>query len=247
VILRETWDYHLRLDEFLAWVERVSTVTRLLNPPSIVRWNAHKGYLRDLEQRGIPIIPTIWLAAGTRANFAALMQGADWQKAVIKPTVSASAFETRLFTPADGEQAQAHLDRLLPTRDLMMQEFLSSVLGYGERSLMFIEGQFTHSVRRSEPFRDDDLPNPTLHADATEEEIAFARSVLATLPETPLYARVDIALDNSDRLCLMELELIEPSLFFELSPEAAGVMAGAIERGLLADPKVGTYLLNKQK
>lgn len=235
-ILRETWDYHLRLEEFLAWIARVSTSTRLLNPPSIVRWNAHKGYLRDLEQRGVPIIPTIWLSSGTQADFASLIQQAGWQKAVIKPTVSASAFETRLFTLADHRRAQSHLDRLLPTRDLMMQEFLTSVYEHGERSLMFIEGQYTHSVRRSEPFRNDDLPNPTLHADATPEEITFAQSVLATLPETPLYARVDIALDNSDQLCLMELELIEPSLFFTFTPSAAAAMADAIEQLLRANP-----------
>jgi hypothetical protein len=231
-ILRETWDYHLRLDEFLSWVDHTSNVTLLLNSPSLVRWNAHKGYLRDLEQRGIPIIPTIWLQAGSTADFTILLEQTGWQKVVIKPTVSASAFETRLFTPNDHKQAQAHLDRLLPARDLMMQAFLTSVQTYGERSLMFIGGEYTHAVRRQEPFRDDSLPNPTLPAEATPEEITFANSVMQVLPEPPLYARVDIAHDNDNHLCLMELELIEPSLFFQFSPDAAKKMADAIERHL---------------
>jgi hypothetical protein len=231
-VLRETWDYHLRLEEFLAWVDHTSNVTLLLNPPSLVRWNAHKGYLHDLEQRGIPIIPTIWLQAGSTPDITTLIEQTGWQKVVIKPTVSASAFETRLFTLDDHKQAQAHLDRLLPARDLMMQAFLTSVQTYGERSLMFIEGEYTHAVRRQEPFRDDDIPNPTLPAEATPKEITFANSVMQGLPEPPLYARVDIAHDNDNHLCLMELELIEPSLFFQFSPHAAKHMADAIERHL---------------
>lgn len=229
VLLRETWDYHLRLDEFLEWVDRVAGVTRLFNPASLVRWNAHKGYLRDLEARGVPIIPTIWLSKGSHADYAALIREAEWQKAVIKPMVSASAFETRLFGAGQADEAQAHLDRLLPERDLMVQMFIESVHSYGERSLMFIQGAFTHSVRRTEQFVEEGTASPTRSADATSQEIVFAASVLQALPEQPLYARVDIARGNDGNLRLMELELIEPSLFFDFSQGAAKKMADALE------------------
>lgn len=231
-VLRETWDYHHRLEEFLGWLARVERLTTILNPTSLVRWNAHKGYLRDLEQRGIAIVPTMWLAAGTQADFASLIGQTGWDKAVIKPTVSASAFETLLFTAEQAEAAQAHIDRLLPARDLMMQAFLPAVQAYGERSLMFVDGVFTHSVRRPEPFMNDGIDYTSRPAEAAAEEIAFATDVLRALPEMPLYARVDIAPSNDDQLFLMELELIEPSLFFQFSSRAAGLMADALERRL---------------
>jgi hypothetical protein len=230
-VLRETWDYHHRLDEFMGWIEQVEKRTTLLNSPGLVRWNAHKTYLRDLEANGVPIVPTIWLEAGTQANFRAEVLARGWQRqqVVIKPTVSASAFETLLFSEEDAARAQEHIGRLLPSRDLMLQPFLPSVQAYGERSLMFIDGTYTHAVRRPEPFMGDDIPYESRPAQATADEIAFASSVLDALPETPLYARVDIAPD-AEQLRLMELELIEPSLFFKFSPRAVTLMADGIER-----------------
>jgi hypothetical protein len=97
-VIRSTWDYHLRLAEFLAWAERAATLRPLWNPLDIIRWNTHKSYLRDLEQRGIPIVPTIWLARGTYADLARLMADHSWQTVVVKPAVSASAYATLLVT-----------------------------------------------------------------------------------------------------------------------------------------------------
>jgi hypothetical protein len=231
-VIRETWDYHLRLHEFLAWVDRVEYQTILLNSPQLVRWNAHKGYLRDLESRGIPIVPTVWLQAGAHADFRTLMSQTGWQQAVIKPTVSASAFETRLFSTDEDDEAQAHIDRLLAARDLMLQPFLRSVQAYGERSVIFINGEYTHAARRPEPFVSDGVKRESRPAEATREEIDFSSRVLRGLPETPLYARVDVAPDDEGNLRLMELELIEPSLFFHFSPLAVERMAGGIERRL---------------
>jgi hypothetical protein len=233
-VIRETWDYHLRLHAFLAWVDRVEHQTILLNSPQFVRWNAHKGYLRDLESLGIPIVPTVWLEAGAHADFRTLMSQTGWERAVIKPTVSASAFETRLFSAQEDDQAQAHIDRLLVARDLMLQPFLRSVQAYGERSVIFIDGEHTHAARRAEPFMGDGIERESRPAEATQEEIDFASRVLRVLPETPLYARVDVAPDDEGHLRLMELELIEPSLFFQFSPLAVERMAGGIERRLRA-------------
>ena len=231
-VIRETWDYHLRLDQFLAWIDKVEHQTLLLNTPDLVHWNAHKGYLRGLESRGIPIVPTVWLAAGAHADFRTLMSLAGWQKVVIKPTVSASAFETLLFSTQEDDQAQAHIDRLLTTRDLMIQPFLRSVQAYGERSVIFIDGEYTHAARRAEPFMGDGVERESRPAEATQEELYFASRVLRILPETPLYARIDVAPDDEGNLRLMELELIEPSLFFHFSQLAIKRMAGGIERRL---------------
>ena len=150
-VLRSTRDYHHRLQEFLSWVEHVATVTSLWNPLEVVRWNTHKSYLRDLEQRGVPIVPTVWLAAGTQADLRRLMAAEGWRRVVVKPVVSASAHETILVSEESLDKGQGHIERLLPTTDLMVQPFIESVRGEGERSLMFIDGEFTHAAILKRP------------------------------------------------------------------------------------------------
>src|SRR5207248_10238751 len=120
-VVRSTWDYHHRLDEFLAWAERVATLTRLWNPVEVLRWNTHKSYLRDLAARGVPVVPTILLEAGSTVDLATLLARAGWQEAVIKPAVSASAHETIRASLEGLAEGQAHVNRLLPAHDLLVQ------------------------------------------------------------------------------------------------------------------------------
>jgi hypothetical protein len=229
-VVRSTWDYHHRLGEFLAWAERVATLTRLWNPVEVLRWNTHKSYLRDLAARSIPTVPTILLKAGSTVDLASLLARAGWQEVVIKPAVSAAAHET-IRAPLEGlKEGQAHVDRLLPAHDLLVQPYMRSVSEHGERSLIFIQGELTHAVRRS----------PVLeigHARAWEEiarvapapeEIELARRAVQAAGAPLLYARVDIVRDDAGSPLLMELEVVEPYLFFELAPEAAERCAGAI-------------------
>lgn len=221
-LLRSPWDYHLRCDEFLDWVARVP---RLLNPPEVVRWNAHKGYLRDLAARGAPVIPTQWLSRG-----APPVLPTTWAEAVVKPAVSAGAINTVRFRRAAPQQAQAALERILATGDAMVQPYLRSVESEAERSLVFFDGTFSHAMRR--------LPVLELGAHRAErmtasaEDLAVARQVLAAADRDLLYARVDLARDDAGALRLMELELIEPRLFFDSVPEAADRLAEALVRRL---------------
>ena len=148
-VIRATWDYHLRLPEFLAWAERVAAQTALWNPLDLVRWNTHKGYLRDLERQGVAIVPTVWAPRGTSLDLAALLAERGWTRAVVKPAVSASAYATRLVTSATLAEGQAHLDALLAERDMMIQPFLTSVTTTGERSLVYFDGVLSHTFLRS--------------------------------------------------------------------------------------------------
>jgi len=100
-VIRSTWDYHHQRSTFLAWAEGVARLHDLWNPLELLRWNTHKFYLRDLEQQDIPIIPTLWLEQGTRADLAVLMKQHGWPKVIIKPAVSASAYATMLVTVVD--------------------------------------------------------------------------------------------------------------------------------------------------
>jgi hypothetical protein len=232
-IIRETWDYHHRLPEFLAWVDTVAGVTTLLNPAHVVRWNSHKGYLRELSGLGLPVVPTEWLDRASRADLGSFMSGNGWERVVVKPVVSADSFETILVTRDTLREGRAHLERLLPDREMMVQPFLQAVQSTGERSLMFIAGEYTHAVRRQAPFGAGvgEMSQARL-IEASGEEIALGYSILRAVGFDTLYARVDLAPDSEGVFRLMELELVEPSLFLRYSPEAVQKMAQAVEQAV---------------
>jgi hypothetical protein len=231
-VIRSTWDYHHRLAEFLAWARRAAQLTTLRNPLQAIEWNTHKSYLRDLEARGVPIVPTVWLKAGSRADLADVMASHEWQRAVAKPAISASAFATVMVTPDSLAQGQAHLEKMLPTQDMMVQPYISSVNDYGERSFMLIGGELTHAVRRA-PVLNATSDSKHKRVMPTEEEAALSEEIVKASGYSPLYARVDIVRDDEDKARLMELELVEPSLFFGFAPEAAERMADAIVETLI--------------
>ncbi len=228
-VLRSTWDYHHRRDEFLAWAARVARVTQLWNPLDVLRWNTHKGYLHDLSKRGVPVVPTTWIEAGSSAHLSTLMNIRGWEHAVIKPSVSASAHETILVDISTLKEGQSHLDRLLPTHDLMLQPFMASVDVYGERSLVFIDGEFTHAVRKPSVLRESDWEaQKYVPVEASEDELKLAMQGLQAAGLPTLYARVDIVRDDDGKPRLMELELVEPSLWLDHQPLAVEKFAQGI-------------------
>ncbi|HKP54849.1 MAG TPA: hypothetical protein VJ183_19615 [Chloroflexia bacterium] len=237
-VIRSTWDYHHRLEEFMAWAEHVASLSSLWNPVEVVRWNTRKTYLRELAERDISVVPTVWLARGSKADLATLMAEQGWQRVVVKPVVSASAYATMLVADESLREGQAHLDKLLAERDMMVQPFIASVETSGERSLMFIDGHFTHAVRRTFPLgSNQDGQEKSRLVEATRTEIGFAASVLQAAGHPTLYARVDVVRDEAGALCLMELELVEPSLFLQMAPEAVESLAGAIADRLPPRPR----------
>jgi hypothetical protein len=228
-VVRSTWDYFHRRAAFVAWAEQVAEQTDLWNPAPLLRWNTHKHYLADLAARGVPCVPTVWLTAGTTADLARILRERGWRQAVLKPAVSADSYGTSIVTGSALAADQARLAALLRERDMMVQPFLESVGGYGERSLMFIAGAFTHAVRRAAPqgYGDgDDAACPPVVP--TADEIALAGAALDAVGAPPLYARVDLLRDDTGAPALLELELVEPSLFLRQSPPAVDRLAGAI-------------------
>ena len=233
VLLRTVWDYHLRCDEFLAWIERVEGQAEILNPPDVVRWNAHKTYLRDLAEQGIPTVPTLWLEAGQSYDLAGLVTQNGWGDVLLKPVVSAAAYETHRVSLDDLSEDQAHLDRLLQSTAMMLQPYLADVEQQGEISLLYFESEYSHAVRRpSALVHGLDLADEGMAVQASPAQRHLADQILATLAETPLYARVDLAETQDHGLLLLEIELIEPSLFFHHDPASADRFAKAIARRL---------------
>jgi len=236
-LIRTTWDYATRREEFCAWADAVGRRTRLFNPPATVRWNTHKGYLRELAGEGIPIVPTVWLDAGSTPDLGRLVDELGAEKAILKPAVGATARELLPFTRASLAEAAAHAERLLVSEDLMLQPFLPTVLGRGELSVVFVDGEPAHAVRKTPAEGDyrvqDDFGGRDEPVACDGLAIDPIRTWLAARPEL-LYARADYLVDGEGALLLNELELVEPSLYFRHAPESARRLAAALAARLAA-------------
>lgn len=227
-VLRATWNYHTQPEAFLAWVDHAATQTRLLNPAPTVRWNSHKRYLRHFEDRRIPIVPTIWATSSERADPIAQALARGWSKAVVKPCTSAGSRDTRVFDlNSQAAEARAFAADLRVREDAMVQRFLPSVADGGESALVCIAGQLSHAIRKYPRFADQD-ERVEAQPEITDAERRFAQTVLDACPHDHLYARVDIMRTDDGGIVLSELELIEPSLYFDLAPGSAERMARAI-------------------
>jgi len=217
LVLRSTWDYHLRVPEFEGWLTRVEAAgVALWNPVPLIRWNMHKRYLRELGDAGALIPRTQWLTNGAAVRLRDVMDSEGWSEAIVKPAISASATDTwraRADEPEDAER----FDALLQRSDMLVQEIIGEVASVGEWSLMFIGGAFSHATLkrpRAGDFRvQTEFGGSAVPASASAEAMATGAAVLSHLPQAPLYARID-GVVTSRGFMLMEAECIEPVLFF---------------------------------
>lgn len=222
VVIRSCWDYHLRLDQFLAWVAALdATGVPVVNPPALVRWNARKTYLRELEAIGLPVPETIWLDEGDTVDIAAMCRARGWERAVVKPVVSASAYRT------------ARRRTGIARGPAMVQAFQPAILREGEWSVVFLAGVRSHDVRkraRASDFRVQHEHGGTAHVEAAPAAVhALASRAVSHLPAPAAFARIDIVADG-DEARLMEVEVIEPELFLDMVPGAADHAASVLLR-----------------
>jgi glutathione synthase/RimK-type ligase-like ATP-grasp enzyme len=232
-VLRSTWNYPQRPDDFLAWAARAARVTDLWNPLEVVRWNIHKRYLLELERQQVPIAPTVLVPREDRTSLATLLTEKGWTDAVVKPAVSAASFGTLRVTDANRAEGEAHLASLVAERDVLVQRYLSSVEDYGERAIIWVDGKVTHAVRKSPRFAGAD-ESISAAVPIRPEEAALAMRAVAGIATPALYARIDVAPGPDGTPVIMELELIEPSLYFAQGPEALERLVAAIQRRLRA-------------
>lgn len=217
VVLRACWDYHTRPAEFRAWLARLDTVgIPVWNTPDVIRWNMRKTYLRDLAAAGINVVPTVWAAPGETVNLVDVLSAQGWAQAVVKPQISASAWQTWTVTPAEAVTRQPDLDGLIANGGALIQPLVPEIRT-GEWSLIFFNGTFSHAVLKrpgaGSIFVQEEHGGSTTPATPRPEHVAQA--MLEAAPDgPPLYARVDAVAVNGT-LQLMELELIEPSLFLD--------------------------------
>ncbi|MFI1383666.1 RimK family alpha-L-glutamate ligase [Embleya sp. NPDC020886] len=216
VVIRSTWDYAERRTHYLAWAEAVAAVTRLDNPIALLRWNTDKRYLHELAARGVPVVPTRFVAPGEPPILP------EHGEFVVKPAVSAGARDTARYAQRHRDAARRHVAALhAGGATAMVQPYLSRI-DEGERALVFLGGAFSHAMRKgpvlTEPgvLDNDREAHPgLLPHQPSAAELDLAAAALAAVPgsHTPLYARVDLALADDGSPVLMELELVEPNLF----------------------------------
>lgn len=226
LVLRSCWNYHYSPDKFRDWLKSIESIVPVLNPPDLVRWNMDKHYLSDLESSDVPIVPTVFVKDSTNGPIADLCREQGWKRVVVKPTISAGSWKTRVFDHDDPD-ADDFLNAVTTDRDAMIQPFLPSVSSVGERSVMCIAGEVTHVVVKK-PRLDGDEESVALGSAPSEAEKALLSRALSSLPATPLYARLDLIQDERGEWLVSELELIEPSLFFLQWPDAADRFVRAV-------------------
>lgn len=225
VILRSTWNYHRKLPEFLQWLAHLDGAkVRLWNPPDVVRANVSKKYLIELQNSGLPIVPTVWIPSGEAAQLRVVLEKQNWNRAILKPDVSASAYRTISTSLSTVSRDQQQFDEILKNSGGLIQEFRNEIIEAGEWSLIFFEREFSHAVLKhpqAGDFRVQEELGGIIHAAAPSNSLLKqAQKILDHVKGSLLYARVD-GIVSKDQFLLMELELIEPSLFMGFSIGAA--------------------------
>jgi hypothetical protein len=234
VIIRTTWDYQNSLAAFLEVLHEIESQTRLANPLKIVQWNADKKiYLQDLAKKGARIVPTIWHDGKIDSR-----QIEQWfgqlrsDELVTKPTVGANAQDALRIRR--GEQDVATLSRLFNKRSCMIQPFMRGITDEGEFSLFYIDGEYSHAILKTPKpgdFRVQEEHGGIIKSiEPSSGLLAAGKEVLKHISTALLYARVDFVRTEKDEFLLMELELIEPSLYLRKAEHAPSLFAEAIDR-----------------
>jgi len=235
VLVRSTWDYPPRREAFLEWAGGVAAATRLVNEPAFLRWTTDKRYMADLAAAGVPVVPTRWIVPGEAI---ALPPHGEY---VLKPSVGAGSKDALRLSGAAGDAArgEAHARALLAAgREVVVQPYQAAVDAAGETAVVFLEGAFSHAVRKAPilvagagPVDGLFAPEEIAARTPSAAELAVAGRALAAVPgPPPLYARVDLVPGPRGEPTVLELELAEPSLFLDHAPGAAARLAAAVRR-----------------
>ena len=233
-VLRSAWDYPERLGDFVDWARATSTTTLLLNPLALLEWNSDKRYLADLSAAGVPTVETSFVSPGS--PFTLPPDG----EFVVKPSVSAGSRHTARFGLGDEARARALIEQIWSSgRTVMVPPYLAAVDTIGEVGLVSFDGAHSHAFNKGPLLRRGDQPTPDLFAAeeirperATSEAIEIAAAAVQVAASAtgylPLYARVDVVPGPDGSPLVLELELIEPSMFHEADPASADRFAAAI-------------------
>jgi glutathione synthase/RimK-type ligase-like ATP-grasp enzyme len=237
VIVRSTWDYQNDSEKFIGVLEKINTISHLENDLDLMKWNMNKNYLFDLEQKGVKIVDTIW-EKNFNTNLAhEYFEKLDTDEIIIKPNISANADNTFRLTREKLNKNLEQLEKIFAAREFMVQPFLKNIIDEGEYSLFYFNGQFSHSVLKKP--KENDFRVQEEHGGniqpfkVASELILIAENIIKKLSTIPLYGRVDLVRDNQNQFALIELELIEPSLYLNKDDQSSLRFVKAFEEKIL--------------
>jgi glutathione synthase/RimK-type ligase-like ATP-grasp enzyme len=227
VVIRTTWDYVPRHAEFLKKLEKIAGLTKILNTPEVVRWNHHKGYLKELEAKGVAIVPTVMFKY---PGVISIPQDWNYSKFIVKPAISATAYKTIIVSRAEVEAVS--FKDMMTGGDWLLQPFLEGIKD-GELSLCFFNKQYSHAcikIPKAGDFRVQEEHGGDIQKFEPDQELLeLSQNLMNKIPFDLLYGRVDLARFDNEYV-LMELELIEPSLYFRTNPQAGKNFKAGIDK-----------------
>lgn len=231
-VVRSTWDYHHQLEKFTEWTAQLDDLkVPLINSSSLLCWNSEKTYLKQLQSSGVDVVATHWVCRGDQDSLRDILRAAQWNEAVVKPVVSASAYETWRTSLASADRQEERFRALADQGEVMVQPYVPEIETAGEWSIVYLGNHFSHAVVKR-PQRGDfrvqkQFGGSREIVEPDPELLRAAEAILSHAPEQSVYARVDGCV-IAGRFVLMELELIEPELFLETHPLAPARFASAI-------------------
>ena len=225
IFFRTTWDYFDRYEEFAPWLEAVCTKTKLINPKELIYWSLDKHYLNDLDEAGIRIPNTVFIEPKDPRSLSEIVDSMNWKEFILKPAISGAGRHTYRFTKENVSDHEAIFSELIAKESMLIQEFQTNILTKGEVAFMVFGGKFSHAVLKKAKAGDfrvqDDFGGTIDIYQPNKEEIAFVEKAFSACNPLPIYARIDVIWDNNDELCIGEIELIEPELWFRLDNQSA--------------------------
>lgn len=235
LIFRNTWDYFEKEAKFNSWLNAIEKLgIKTLNSIAIIKQNKHKFYLREMEQQGVTILPTLFIDKTSKLDIKAIIPS-SWKKAVIKPAFSAGSYQTEVFDTVNSEIISSQYKAIAAEKELLLQEFMPEIQSLGETSFIFFNKKFSHAVNKK-PVEGDfriqvQFGGKYTLIEPSSNLVAQAQKIVNRYPDDLLYARVDGIIINN-QLHLMEVECIEPDLYLNLSDGATERFTQAIIKSI---------------
>jgi len=233
VIIRSTWDYWNDVPEFLEALAQINRQSRLANALDLVHWNLSKTYLRDLQGKGVSVVPTLWLDGLNDDSPAVCSDRLGADELVVKPVIGANGQDAFRFGRHEDPSRWLTIAARFPGRACMVQPFMDKVTTEGEYSLFYFNGEFSHAILKvpaTGEFRSQEERGAEIRAIGPEPGLLASGSrAMAAVSPAPLYGRIDFVRNAAGDFDVMELELIEPSLYLRMDPQAPHRFARAVD------------------
>lgn len=233
VVIRSTWDYWDDSSEFLETLATIDSQARLANPLPLVRWNLAKTYLQDLEDNGVDIVPTLWLGEPETTRIQSCFEHLGLDELVIKPVIGANGQDAYRISRTDEPGRLERIVERFKGKDGMVQPFMPHILTEGEYSLFYFSGELSHAILKKpadSEFRSQEEHGAEIVAVRPEDLLVQrGRRAIDSVTPGPLYARVDFIRDEKDDFRVIEMELIEPSMYLRMDAAAPARFAQAID------------------